>query len=98
MFKFYLNRKTRHPSISVKSKSKKKWRNLPITHSKPSKDTFVIIDDPHPKAKSGSKAFVRKYVREDEYKFKGYLYRKYKTSLKSERAIKNYLKTKYKKR
>ena len=98
MFKFYLNRKTRHPSISVKSKNKKKWRNLPITHSKPSKDTFVIIDDPHPKAKSGSKAFVRKYVREDEYKFKGYLYKKYKTSLRSERVIRNYLKTKYKKR
>lgn len=98
MFKFYLNRKVRHPSISVKSKDKKKWRNLPITHSKPSKDTFIVIEDPHPKAKNGSIAYVRKYVREDKYKFKGYLFRKYKTSSKSERAIKDYLKAKYKKR
>ena len=55
MFKFYLNRKVRHPSISVKSKNKKKWRNLPITHSKPSKDTFIVIEDPHPKAKKAQK-------------------------------------------
>ena len=98
MFKFYNNRKTRHPSISIKCNKKHIWRNMPISHSKPSNDSYLEIDDPHPKANKHSKVFVRKYVREDKPKIKGGLYKKYRMTTRSERIVKGYLKQKYKKR
>ena len=98
MFKIYKNRKTNHPSISIKQRNRRYWWNMPITHSKPTKDTSLEIDDPHPKAKTGSKTYVRRYIRKDKRKVKGHPYREYILSKKPEMIIKKYLKRKHKKR
>ena len=66
MFKFYKNKKTHHPSISIRQRDKRKWHNIPISHSKPKNDTFIQIDDPHPKAKQNDKSYIRKYIRIDK--------------------------------
>ena len=71
---------------------------MPITHSKPTKDTSLEIDDPHPKATKRSKSYIRRYVRRDKRKVRGHPYREYVLSKQSERIIKRYLKEKYKKR
>ena len=67
MFKFYKNKKTHHPSISIRQKDKRKWHNIPISHSKPKNDTFIQIDDPRPKAKQNDKSYIRKYIRIDKH-------------------------------
>ena len=71
---------------------------MPMAHSKPAKDTSLVIDDPHPRAKKGSKTYVRRYIRKDKRKIRGHPYRECVLSKKSEKTIKNYLKEKYKKR
>lgn len=96
-FKLYKNKITNHASISTKQKDKSKWYNLPVSHSKPS-DSYIEIQDPHPKAKQGQKSYVRKYIRKDKKGVKGHPYKEYRLSKKSEKKIKQYLKEKYKKR
>lgn len=98
MFRIYKNKKTRHPSISLRQKDRAKWHNLPITHKKPKRDSSLEIEDPHPKAKASSKSYVRRYVRKDNKNIKGHRYKEYILSKSSEQIIKNYLKIKYKKR
>ena len=97
-FKFYLNKKTMHPSISIRQTDKKKWHNIPITHKKPRHDSSIEIDDPHPKAHKKDKAYVQRFVRKDKRGVKGHPYREYKLNRESEDKIKKYLKQKYKKR
>ena len=71
---------------------------MPISHSKPQKDASLEIDDPHPKSKSGSKSYVRCFIRKDRRTIRGHPYREYALSKRSEKIIKSYLKRKYKKR
>ena len=89
-FKIYHNRKTRHPSISVKSGDKKNWHNLEVTHSPTRPNRYIEIDSLLPKRKD--KSYVRMYVRKDKHKVKGFQYRDYRVSKKSENEIKKYLK------
>ena len=98
MFKLYKNKKTNHPSVSIRRKDHNYWWNMPITHSKPSKDASLEIDDPHPNNKRGGKSYIRCYVRKDKKRIKGHRYREYVLSAHSEMIIKIYLKIKYKKR
>ena len=98
MFKFYKNRITRHPSVSIKTKDKTRWSNMPMSHSKTKGDSNIEVDDPHPKAKKGEKAYIRLYVRLDKKGVKGHPYKEYVLSKSSELAIKRYLKRRYKKR
>ena len=95
MFKIYKNRKTNHPSISLKSGDKYFWHNLELTHHPVKKHSFIEIDDPNPN--SFGVAYVRRYIRKDKHKCKGFRYKKYKVSLKSECKIK-FLVKEYKKR
>ncbi len=95
-FKIYKNRKTRHPSISIKSGDKSSWHNLEVTHSPRKNDRYIEIDSLNPNDKN--KAFVRKYYRKDKHKLKGFRYVDHHVSKKSERDIKNYLKKHNKKR
>ena len=88
-FKIYKNRKTRHPSISVKSGDKKRWHNLEITHSPTNDGRYIEIDNPNPKDKK--KSYVRKYYRQDIHKAKGYKYKNYVITQQSEKEIKKYL-------
>lgn len=97
-FKIYKNKKTNHPSVSLRQKDKSKWFNLPMSHSKPSNDAYLEIDDPNPNSPKNSKTFIRKYVRKDKIGVKGHIYNKYVLSTKSENNIKQYLRNKYKKR
>lgn len=96
-FKFYLNKKTRHPSISLKQNDKKRWHNISISHKKP-KDAYLVINDPHPKAGKSSNAYAQRYIRKDKKGVRGHPFREYKLNDTSERSIKQYLKQKYKKR
>lgn len=101
-FKFYKNKKTKHPSISVKQRNKTKWFNMPLTHEKP-KDSYIKVVDPHPKNKKKriseqNYSYIRLYIRTDKKGIKGHPYREYKLTKKEEREIKEYLSRKYKKR
>ena len=96
-FKIYKNKVTGHASVSLKHKDKRHWYNLPMSHKKPN-DSFIKVNDPHPKANKKAHSYVRKYVRKDKIGVKSRLYKDYKLSPKSESKIKNYLKTKYKKK
>lgn len=95
-FKIYNNRKTRHPSISLKSGDKKHWHNLEITHNPTTDGRYIEIDNIDPGETNSS--YVRKYVREDKHKIKSYRYKKYYLTTVSERKVKKYLKNHYKKR
>lgn len=95
-FKIYNNKKTRHPSISIKSGDRKSWHNLEVTHSPRKNDRYIEIDDLNPHIKG--KAFVRKYYRKDKHKLKGFRYRDYKVSNSSEIKVKRYLQKHNKKR
>lgn len=44
-FKIYKNRKTKHPSISIKSGDKQNWHNLEATHSPRKQDRYIEKDD-----------------------------------------------------
>ena len=90
MFKFYWNRKTNHSSISLKSGDKKRWHNLEVTHRPTQNHSYIMVIDPSPKGKSY--VYVRKYVRLDKHKIKGFLYKKYRLDKKSEKIIKQFLK------
>lgn len=96
-FKFYKNKITNHTSVSVRQKDKSRWYNLPVSHTKPA-DSYIEIQDPHPKAELGQKSYVRKYVRVDKKGVRGHPYKEYHLSKKDENKIKKYLKKKYKKR
>ena len=95
-FKIYRNRKTKHPSISLKSGDKEFWHNLEVTHSPRKNDRYIEVDELNPN-KVG-KSYIRKYCRRDKHKFKGFYYSKYKVSKKSEKKIKSYLSHRNKKR
>lgn len=95
-FKVYKNKKTKHPSISIKSGDRKKWHNLEVTHSPRKSDRYIEIDDLNPRVRG--KAFVRKYYRKDKHKLKGFRYKDYKLSDSSEKKIKKYLRKHNKKR
>ena len=97
-FKFYLNKKTQHPSISVKQKDNQNWHNMPISHSKAKGKSYIEINDPHPDAKSTDKSYARKYIRVDRKGIRGHKYHRYKLSTESELKIKKYLSHRYKKR
>ena len=95
-FKIYNNKKTKHPSISIKSGDRKNWHNLEVTHSPRKKDRYIEIDDLNPRV--NGKAFVRKYYRRDKHKLKGFRYKDYKLSDSSTRKLRKYLKKHNKKR
>lgn len=95
-FRIYNNRKTRHPSISLKSGDKRNWHNLEVTHSPCRNNRYIEIDDLNPNVKG--KAFVRKYCRKDKHKFKSFRYRDYKLTPSSTSKVRQYLKKHYKKR
>ena len=101
MFKFYYNKKIRHPSISIRQKNNSFWHNIPLTHEKPKNDSYIEIIDPHPtnkKMRQKKSSYLRKYIRIDKRGVKGHPYCEYILSKKEERTIKIYLKKKYKKR
>ena len=89
-FKIYNNRKTKHPSISIKSGDKKRWHNLEITHNPTSNGRYIEIDNINP-SESGS-SYVRKFIRKDKHKIKSYWYKKFRLTYGSERKVKKYLK------
>ena len=89
-FKIYKNRKTKHPSISIKSGDKKRWHNLEITHSPINGQKYIEIGSLIPSGKR--KSFVRKYYRKDKHKLKGFKYKNYRLSALSETKVKKYLK------
>ena len=89
-FKVYNNRKTRHPSISIKSGDKTKWHNLELTHSPSKKQRYIPITNNN--TKDPHQSYVRKYYRKDKHKLKGSMYKNFKLSKESENKIKNYLK------
>ena len=96
-FKIYKNKVTGHASVSLKHRDKKHWYNLPMSHEKP-KDSFIRVNDPHPKKRKKGHSYIRKYVRIDKRGVKSRCYRGYVFSLNSEIKIKNYLKQKFKKK
>lgn len=101
MFKFYYNKKVRHPSISIRQKKDGFWHNMPLTHEKPLNDSYIKIIDPHPMnkiRKQKESSFIRKYIRVDKRGVKGHPYREYVLTKKEEKNLKLYLKNKYKKR
>ena len=95
-FKIYNNRKTKHPSISIKSGDKRNWHNLEVTHHPTFTGRYIEIDDLNPHVKG--KAFVRKYYRKDKHKVKWFRYKDYKLSDSSERKVKKYIKKHNRKR
>ena len=95
-FKVYNNRKTKHPSISIKSGDKRNWHNLEVTHHPTSTGRYLEIDNINPK--EGGSSYVRKFVRKDKHKIKSYRYKKFRLTNFSERKVKKYLKKHYKKR
>ena len=42
-FKIYYNRKTRHPSISLKSGDKKYWHNLEVSHHLLKNERYIEV-------------------------------------------------------
>ena len=96
-FRIYKNKITGHASISIKQRDKKRWYNLPMSHKKPN-DSYLKVNDPHPRADKKAHSYIRKYVRKDKTGARDFEYKNYKFSPKSEKKIKNYLKTRFKKR
>ena len=93
-FKIYNNRKTRHPSISIKSGDKKHWHNLEVTHSPARNERYFEIVNLN--SRDARKTYVRKYYRKDKHKLKGFRYKNFKLSKKSEINIKRYLREHHK--
>ena len=89
-FKIYNNRKTRHPSISIKSGDKKNWHNLEITHSPVKKERYLVVININ--STDNRKIYIRKYYRKDKHKLKGFRYKNFKLSQDSEKRVKQYLK------
>ena len=96
-FKIYKNKITGHASVSIRQRDKKRWYNLPMSHSIPN-DSYIKVNDPHPNANRKEHSYVRKYVRKDKKGVKDFQYKSYRFSSKSEKKIKNYLKTRFKKK
>ena len=93
-FKIYHNRKTRHPSISLKSGDKKYWHNLEVTHSPLKNERYLKIDNLN--SKDGRKSYVRKYYRKDKHKLKGFWYKNFLLSRESEMRVRRYLREHHK--
>ena len=93
-FKIYRNRKTRHPSISLKSGDKKNRHNLEITHSHLKNERYIEVDNTN--SIDGRKSYVRKYYRKDKHKLKGFWYKNFKLSKESEIRVSRYLKEHHK--
>lgn len=93
-FKIYNNRKTRHPSISLKSGDKKYWHNLEVTHSPSQNERYFEVENTNSKDKR--KSYVRKYYRKDKHKLKGFWYKNFKLSRESENRVKRYLRKHHK--
>ena len=89
-FKIYNNRKTRYPSISIKSRDKKTCHNLEITHNPLKNKRYIEVDNINNTDRR--KSYVRKYCRKDKHKLKGFHYKKFCLSRDSEIKIKGYLK------
>lgn len=96
-FKIYKNKITGHASVSVRQKDKQRWYSLPMSHSKP-KDSYIKVNDPHPKANKKAHSYIRKYIRKDKRGVRDFEYNGYRFSPKSESKIKNYLKVRFKKK
>ena len=96
-FEIYKNKITGHASVSVRQKDKQRWYNLPMSHSKP-KDSYIKVNDPHPKANKKAHSYIRKYIRKDKRGVRDFEYNGYRFSPKSESKIKNYLKVRFKKK
>ena len=92
-FKFYKNRITGHPSISLSSKNKSFWFNMPVSHVRNGR----CFEVENPNKNDLKKTYIRKYVRHDSFNAKLHRYDKYKLSEKNEFEIKKYLKNRYKK-
>lgn len=92
-FKFYKNRLTGHPSVSVSSKDKTRWYNMPISHSK----NGNCIPVTNPNKNDTNITYIRKYVRKDQINAKLHKYDRYILENEFEEKIKKYLKNKYKK-
>lgn len=95
-FKIYNNRKTKHPSVSIKSGDKKYWHNLEVTHHPTSSGRYIEIDNIDPLESDLS--YLRKFVRKDKHKIKSYRYKRYRLTKNAERKVKKYLKKHFKKK
>ena len=93
-FKIYNNRKTKHPSISIKSGDKKYWHNLEVTHSPLRNERYLEIE--RIDSKDSRKSYARKYYRKDKHKLKSFLYKNFKLSWESEIKIRRYLREHHK--
>lgn len=94
-FKVYKNKITGHTSVSVRQKDKKRWFNLPMSHSKP-KDSYIVtnvfIKDGKHKKRSKNNSYIRKYVRNDKRGVRGHPYNEISFDDKCENEIKQFLK------
>jgi hypothetical protein len=89
-FKMYFNKKTKHPSISLSGKDKKKWENMEMTHHPTKKHAYIEIITISSNGKSQS--YVRKYIRKDNKGTKGKLYKNTKILEESETKVRDYIK------
>ena len=93
-FKIYYNRKTRHPSISLKSGDKKYWHNLEVSHHLLKNERYIEVFNVG--SKDGRKSYIRKYYRKDKHKLKGFWYKNFKLSIESEISVRRYLREHHK--
>ena len=93
-YKFYRNKKTKHPSIEIDfDKDNKIWKNLEVTH-KPSSNQRYIELDVNPNPFDTDKSYVRRYVRKDSLGIRGYQYKNFSLSDSDKIKIDNYLNNK----
>lgn len=100
-FKVYKNKKTGHTSVSIKQNDKKHWFNMPMSHAKPNDsyiETKVFLKYQNHLKKSRQNSYIRKYIRKDKRGIRGHPYKEIFFDNKTENTIKDYLKSKYKKR
>lgn len=92
MGKFYKNKATKyHPSYEIENNGKT-WTNLELTDSPTNSGRYIkLTRNPNPK-KSGSPAYLRKYVRKDKIGTKGELLKGYELSKYDKKVVDEYLK------
>ena len=89
-YKFYNNRKTRnHPSIEISS-NEKNWENMEVTSSPTKKNRYIELKE-NPNPKQTTKAYVRKYIRNDPIKTRGELLKKFHLSEEDLEEIERYI-------
>ncbi|MBO4856292.1 MAG: hypothetical protein J5511_02845 [Bacilli bacterium] len=95
-YKFYINRLTRgHPSLEVSS-TKKKWKNMELTTHPTKKGRYISLKE-NPDPDRPSKAYLRKYARDDPLRTRGDLLKKFNLSEEDLKEIEDYLIQHYKK-